>query len=54
MSALASSVLAAAIALLCSTIPWVSFFIAALARSSTFVNLPHNMQRALLDVEVGH
>lgn len=42
MLAFTSSVLAAAITLLCSAIPWVSFFIVALAKSSTLANLYHH------------
>ena len=34
-----STVLAAAIALLCSAIPWVNFFIIALVKSSMVFNL---------------
>ena len=39
MLSFASSDLAAAIALLCSAIPWVNFFMVALVNSSTLLNL---------------
>lgn len=38
---LSSSVLASDIALACSAIPWVSFFIIALVKSSMVLNLHH-------------
>ena len=45
ISAFASSVLAADIALLCSAIPWVSFFIDAFTMSSIELNLrQHNQE----------
>ena len=51
--AFSSSVLAADMALLCSDIPWVNFFIVVLVRSSTVVNL-HQKTKQLYDITHHH